>query len=101
MPLLTVQPAGLSAEVPSGMTVLEALLTMGAPITYKCNGKAECGNCHVFVQEGRKSLSKIEREENEKLDSLVGVGAKSRLACQAKIGSEPVVVELLGFSSGR
>jgi len=101
MPLLTVLPSGLAAEVPTGMTLLEALLTIGAPITYKCNGKAECGNCHVFVQEGRKSVSKIQRLENEKLDSIVGVGAKSRLACQVTLGTEPVTVELLGFSSGR
>lgn len=101
MPLLTVNPSGLAAEVPSGMTLLEALLTIGAPITYKCNGKAECGNCHLFVQEGRKSLSKTERLENEKLDSIVGVGSKSRLACQARLGNEPVTVELLGFASGR
>jgi 2Fe-2S ferredoxin len=35
------------------------------------------------------------------LDSIVGVGAKSRLACQAKVlGTEPIKVELLGFASG-
>lgn len=101
MPLLTVNPSGLAAEVPAGMTLLEALLTIGAPITYKCDGKAECGNCHLFVQEGRKSLSKAQRLENEKLDSIVGVSSKSRLACQARLGTEPVTVELLGFASGR
>ncbi len=101
MPLLTVQPMGLSAEVPEGSLLLEALLKIGAPITYKCEGKAECGQCHLFVHEGRKSVSKIQRLENEKLDTLVGVGSKSRLACQVKLGAEPVTVELLSFSSGR
>lgn len=100
MPLLTVQPSGLAAEVPSGTSLLQALLAIGAPITSKCDGKGECGNCHVFVHEGRKTLTKIERKENEKLDTLVGVGSKSRLACQARLGSEPVTVELLGFASG-
>jgi len=101
MPLLTVNPAGLSAEIPTGMRLLDALLTIGAPITYKCDGKTECGSCHVFIQDGRKSVSKMTREENERLDQMVGVGSKSRLACQVTIGTEPVTVELLSFSSGR
>ena len=45
-------------------------------------------------------MSKIQRLENERLDAIVGVGSKSRLACQAMIGEEDVVIELLGFSSG-
>jgi 2Fe-2S ferredoxin len=38
--------------------------------------------------------------ENGKLDTLVGVGSKSRLACQTLMGTEPVTVELLGALSG-
>jgi ferredoxin, 2Fe-2S len=49
------------------------------------------------VQEGHKSLSKIQRVENEKLDAIVGVGSKSRLACQAILGKEEVTVEMLSF----
>ena len=38
---------------------------------------------------------------NEKLDAIVGVGSKSRLACYATVlGTEDIKVELLGFSSG-
>jgi 2Fe-2S ferredoxin len=101
MPLLTIQPSGKTFEAAVGQTLLAALQAAGEPIGTKCGGKASCGACHLFVQEGRKSLSKIQREENEKLDSIVGVGSKSRLACQAVLGEEPVTVELLGFASGR
>jgi 2Fe-2S ferredoxin len=46
-------------------------------------------------------VSKIQGIENQKLDTLVGIGSKSRLACQARIiGEEAITVELLGFSSG-
>jgi 2Fe-2S ferredoxin len=38
--------------------------------------------------------------ENARLDTIVGVGSKSRLACQALLGSDDVTVELLGFGSG-
>lgn len=100
MPQLTVRPINKTFAVESGATLLQALLASGVDMPHKCNGKAECGTCHIFVHEGRKGLSKIQRAENEKLDSIVGVGSKSRLACQAVIGGEDVAIELLGFSSG-
>lgn len=100
MPVLTVMPSGKTLQYTEGMSILEALMAAGEPIAHKCDGKAECGSCHIFVHDGRKSLSKVQRVENEKLDTLVGIGSKSRLACQAKLGNENVTVELLGFSSG-
>ncbi len=101
MATLTVMPLGKSIEVAEGTTILAALLGIEVPIAHKCEGQAKCGSCHIFVQEGRKGLSKIAREENERLDSIVGVGSKSRLACQTKVlGTENVTIELLGFGSG-
>ena len=101
MSTLTVMPMGKTIEVAEGMTILAALLGADIAINHKCDGQAKCGSCHIFVQEGRKGVSKIAREENEKLDSIVGVGSKSRLACQTKVlGTENIKVELLGFSSG-
>jgi 2Fe-2S ferredoxin len=100
MPTLTITPSGKTLQAAEGISILEALLAAGEPIAHKCDGKAECGSCHIFVHDGRKSLSKIQRAENEKLDTIVGVGSKSRLACQAKLGNEDVTVELLGFGSG-
>ena len=97
MSTLTILPAGITTEVAPGTTLLDAIKAAGAAIMSKCEGKAQCGACHVFVQEGRKSLSKIQKAENEKLDTLVGIGSKSRLACQATLGEEPVTVELLSF----
>jgi ferredoxin, 2Fe-2S len=100
MTTVTIQPSGRTIEAAPGASLLSALLAAGEPIAHKCEGKAECGACHLFVQEGRKSLTRATKAENEKLDSIPGVGSKSRLACQALLGEEPVTVELLGFSSG-
>lgn len=97
MPNLTILPAGKTVAVAAGISILEALLAADQAIASKCGGKARCGSCHVFVHDGRKSLSKIESPENQKLDTIVGVGSKSRLACQARIGTEDVTVELLSF----
>ena len=80
------------------VTLGDALLpTAGETIAHKCDGKAQCGSCHIFIQEGRKTLPRIQKLENEKLDALVGVSSKSRLACQTVMGEEPVTIELLSF----
>lgn len=100
MPVLTLMPSGKTLDAAEGISILQALLDAGEEIAHKCDGNAQCGSCHIFVHDGRKTISKIQREENEKLDSIVGVGSKSRLACQAKIGAENVTIELLGFGSG-
>jgi 2Fe-2S ferredoxin len=100
MPVLTILTTNKTAQFVEGARLLDAILAAEESFTHKCEGKAECGSCHVFVHDGRKSLSKIQRTENDKLDAIVGVGSKSRLACQAMLGSENVTVELLGFKSG-
>lgn len=97
MPIVTIQPSGNTVEAAVGSSILSVLLGVGARVAHKCDGKGECGSCHIFVNEGRKSLSKIQRAENEKLDTIVGVGSKSRLACQALLGEENVTVEVLSF----
>lgn len=101
MSLITLLPSGQTVEAAEGTSLLEAILSVDDKFTHKCNGNASCGSCHIFVQNGRKGLSKIAREENEKLDMIIGVGSKSRLACQAKVlGTEDVTVEMLDFASG-
>jgi 2Fe-2S ferredoxin len=100
MPTVKILPSGKTVEAATGSRLLDAILAAGEQIVSKCGGEAQCGQCHVYVQEGKKSLSKTTRAENEKLDTLVGIGSKSRLSCQALLGAENVTVELLGFDSG-
>lgn len=100
MPTITIQPSGKTIDAEPGTVLLTAILAAGEKLGHKCDGKADCGTCHVFVIEGKKTLSKAQRLENERLDATIGVGSKSRLACQANLGSENITVELLGFSSG-
>lgn len=97
MATLTILPSGQTREVAAGTSLLSAILATGEKLVSKCGGEAKCGECHVAINEGRKSLSKIQRAENEKLDTIVGVSSKSRLACQALMGEENVTVEILSF----
>ncbi|QSA99231.1 2Fe-2S iron-sulfur cluster-binding protein [Methylococcus sp. EFPC2] len=101
MSTLTILPSGKTIAAEIGKTLLELIQAAGEEIQHKCGGNAQCGSCHIFLQAGRKSVSKIASAENQKLDSIVGVGSKSRLACQAQVvGEEDITVELLGFASG-
>jgi ferredoxin, 2Fe-2S len=101
MSIVTVMPSGKTIEVAAGTTLLAALLGAEMDIQHKCDGNAKCGSCHIYVQEGRKGVSKIARAENERLDTIVGIGSKSRLACQATVlGTEDIKIELLSFGSG-
>ena len=100
MPLLTIAPSGKTIEVATGSPLLPAILAAGEKMSPQCGGEAKCGACHLFVTEGRKTVSRMTPQENAKLDTIVGVSSKSRLACQVIMGSEPVTVELLGALSG-
>ena len=80
----------------NGLDALDA----GEKLVSQCGGKASCGACHVFLLEGRKGVNRLTADENAKLDTLIGIGSKSRLACQVTLGTEPVTVELLGALSG-
>ena len=101
MSTLTLQPAGLTIDVSAGTSLMQAILQAGGKLVSQCGGDAKCGGCHVFVTEGRKGLTRLTPAENAKLDTLVGISSKSRLACQVSFtGAENVTVELLGALSG-
>jgi ferredoxin, 2Fe-2S len=101
MSTLTILPANVTVDVAAGTNLLQAILDAGQKLATKCGGKASCGACHLFLTGGRKGISKMTPEENAKLDTIVGIGSKSRLACQMTfLGTEPVTVELLGALSG-
>ena len=100
MPFVTIKPSGKTIEVVNGTTLLAAVMSASEDIQHKCDGQAKCGSCHIFVLEGRKSVSRIAAAENAQLDNIIGIGSKSRLACQTKVGDEDVTIELLGFASG-
>ena len=77
MPTMTILPTKQAIHANEGATILQAILAAGIETPHKCGGEAKCGSCHIFVHDGRKTLSKVQRLENEKLDSIVGVGSKS------------------------
>jgi 2Fe-2S ferredoxin len=98
MPNMTILPINKTVPAAEGGTILQAMLAAGIEVPGKCGGEAKCGGCHIFVVDGRKGLSRAQRLEDERLDSLIGVGSRSRLACQVIVGTENFTIELPSFA---
>ena len=74
--------------------VLDALLAVREKIIMACGGKGLCATCHVYVEEGMSSLSPMTPRERMSLTMLSEVRPCSRLACQAKVIGEGVVLAM-------
>lgn len=96
MPKVTFLPAQRSADVGPGTTILDAAEAAGVDLPSNCGGVCACTTCHVWVERGLGSLSEIEEREDDKLQEAAGLGAHSRLACQAKVGRADVLVRIPG-----
>lgn len=96
MPRVTFLPSGGGADVAEGTTILDAAEEAGVDLPSNCGGVCACTTCHVWVERGLASLSEIEEREDDKLQEAAGVGPRSRLACQARVGSEEIVVRIPG-----
>ena len=96
MAKVTFQPGGGSAEVAPGTTLLDAAEAAGVELPSNCGGVCACTTCHVWVETGLASLSEIHEREDDKLQEAAGLSAHSRLACQARVGDEDVVVRIPG-----
>lgn len=96
MPSVTFLPDGRRVEVARGTSLLDAAEAAGVDLPSNCGGVCACTTCHVWVERGLESLSEIEEREDDKLQEAAGLSPRSRLACQAKVGGEDVVVRVPG-----
>lgn len=84
--------AEVAVEVEPEVTLLEAAELGGAQVGHSCGGACACSTCHVWVRKGLESLSDQEDQEMDRLDQAFDVRPASRLACQAKVGTEDLDV---------
>jgi 2Fe-2S ferredoxin len=84
----------LTVECRKGLSILEAAEECGARVGHACGGNLACSTCHVYVEAGLDSLGEIADKENDIMDKAFDVRPESRLACQAKITTEDLVVEI-------
>jgi 2Fe-2S ferredoxin len=87
-------PEGAVVEAPTGQSLCDAMLANDIDIEHACEKSCACTTCHVLVREGFDSLNEAEEKEEDLLDKAWGLEAVSRLSCQARIGTEDLVVEI-------
>lgn len=87
-------PEGAVIEAKPGISICDAALENGIHIEHACEKSCACTTCHVYVREGFDSLDDATDMEEDYLDKAWGVDPDSRLSCQAKVGSEDLVIEL-------
>lgn len=92
MPRVTfLHPEGKSGEVAANMSLLEAAMELGFPLTHDCGGNASCTTCRVEVQTGGENLSEIDFDEQDLLDREALTEPCHRLGCQSRILGDVVV----------
>ncbi len=87
-------PEGAVIEAEAGATICDAALAHGIAIEHACEKSCACTTCHVIIREGFSSLKVSTEEEDDLLDKAWGLEPDSRLSCQARVGTEDLVVEI-------
>lgn len=91
-------PRGATVEAATGQSICRTLLDHGVEVEHACELSCACTTCHVIVREGFDALAPSTDEEDDLLDRAWGLTAHSRLACQARVGSRDLVVEIPRYS---
>lgn len=85
---------GKLVQVHTQANVLQALLAEQVPVKMACGGKGMCATCHVYVEQGADGLTPRNKKEDRTLALIGESGPTSRLACQAQVLKDGVVVRL-------
>jgi len=94
LPHVELCPDGAVIDAAPGTSICDALLGSEIEIEHACEKSCACTTCHVVVREGFDSLAEAEEIEEDLLDKAWGLEPKSRLSCQALVGTQPLVIEI-------
>lgn len=94
MKTVTLTPVGGQLDVTTGSTLVKGLLARDLKIDMACGGKGLCATCHVHVRQGADCLTPRTAREDRTLALLATADSDSRLACQARVDADGVVVEV-------
>lgn len=88
------EPIAQDTSVETNGNLLSVLLNKDLDVLRECGGRGMCATCHVYVMQGMEALTAINRREQRTLEVITSCKPNSRLACQARVMQDGVVVEL-------
>ncbi len=88
------EPIAQQTSVETNGNLLSVLINKDLDVLRECGGRGMCATCHVYVREGMEFLSPVNRREQRTLEVITSCKSNSRLACQACVLQDGVVVEL-------
>lgn len=88
------EPIAVESAIETNNNLLSVLLNKDLDVLKECGGRGMCATCHIYVKEGMEGLSPINRREQRTLEVITSCKTNSRLACQARVLNNGVVVEL-------
>lgn len=84
MPQVRLLPADVAVEVPSGTTLLDAVVGAGLPIARSCGADGICGKCVLRIVAGADALSP-EAADETRIKARNRVEPELRLACRVRV----------------
>ncbi|MDZ4788017.1 MAG: 2Fe-2S iron-sulfur cluster-binding protein [Blastochloris sp.] len=94
MKTVVLRPLNDQVMIKTECSVLDTLLARKCEVSMACGGQGICSTCHVYIREGAEALTPPTEREQRTLALLTGSKGNSRLACQARVIGEGLVVEL-------
>jgi ferredoxin len=92
--IVRLEPIAQETSVETNGNLLSVLIDKDLDVLRECGGRGMCATCHVYVKHGTEGLSPISRREQRTLEVITSCQPNSRLACQARVLANGVVVEL-------
>lgn len=92
--IVKLDPINQETAVKTNDNLLSGLLKNELNVMQECGGRGMCSTCHIYITAGMESLSPLNRREQRTLPVITTCKSNSRLACQARVIGEGVVVEL-------
>lgn len=92
--VVRLEPIAQETTVETNGNLLSVLINKDLDVLRECGGRGMCATCHVYVTQGMNALSTLNRREQRTLEIITSCKPNSRLACQARVLADGVVVEL-------
>jgi ferredoxin len=92
--IVRLEPIAQETSVETNSNLLSVLLQKDLDVLKECGGRGMCATCHIYIREGEDAVSPMNRREQRTLEVITSCKPNSRLACQARVLGQGVVVEL-------